>query len=955
MSNLPHLTHEEIDRMRKPALVERLEAHGIYDHEDTLTNNNKRKQKLKELNPEGDDVDMGSEDGEIRDDGEYGHYGDYDGFYPQSPMASPTPSESQFDATGENSRRSSGPPPSPNFEPSAPPFDPHSSAAYVGSKNDSAVPQYNPAVGENIVIHRNPNIFAHYQEQVQQVIREIEQIGSRGVSSETAMRQYIQSHMHKLYALFFGHAPVGLDTSHSTTEEDQLSSTHDVISYKINQNLVTYGIESGFAPTKFYIRFGAAPICGLNPAQLYVQTTKAQAVQKASQKFSRITLGTLIDMLASLRYQERENPFTHIAALKDAVINLQKAAKHLLETDPLFIVSRNINAQQGGLRVRGFLAGAFYSMKKMGAQGLWGFLNRVSGIPESLRENYQNILSVAFRDLEYAIERFEDALKRYDNVYQNLPIEFGLCWTLKRPNDGGSIDPNTGIFPSKPMGELARQAVANNNPSDMVTARESVLTTPIECYPAFLTMDSEGRPYGALLAYYTSLWGGRKLYEMEGEEAFNTLKAKDLQGFNRVAQPLINSLLNMVQLTNRNKSFFEGPSGARALDIARRITNRDPSVTPQEIKQLEQFYAYKVRSEYRPIGTDGTGSLIDPNRHLLTTKKMLQKEYANLALFQDEVRAIREQEVINKRQEEIRLKNQADKMKYKEKEFAEKFIPEARQAVFSLLTDLQNQDRNLRSGPIGIAQGLRTLLQLRYHGLQQQDHGLQQQDHGLQQEDHGLQMIDIVIGLWFVLTKFNLLSIMREISPGGAQSVIASTSESKKIAAVQLLLSRNADGAKFALALVGQVLKRYRFVANGLTFGGRTLSQSEINHMVSLIESNPYWNSLINFEFRLDGNPRQRSLAQHVLLIVEASPQQSSQQASSAAQKSTAGRGPFATGSAATLMGGRKRKRSRKRKYVRKTKKIRKGKKKHHKRKTRMKNKKLHKRKMKKRKMTKKK
>ena len=393
--------------------------------------------------------------------------------------------------------------------------------------------------------------------------------------------------------------------------------------------------------------------------------------------------------------------------------------------------------------------------------------------------------------------------------------------------------------------------------------------------------------------------------------------------------------------SNRNKSFFEGPFGAQALDIARRITNRDPSVTPQEIEQLEQFYAYKAYSEYRAIGSEGTGSLIDPNRHLLTVKKILQKKYADLELFQAEVRAIREQEVINKRQEEIRLKNQADEMKNKEKEFASKFIPEARQAVISLLTDLQNQDRNLRSGPIGIAQGLRTLLQLRYHGLQQQD--------------HGLQMIDIVIGLWFVLTKFNLLSIMREISPGGAQSVIASTSESRKIAAVQLLLSRNADGAKFALALVGQVLKRYRFVPNGLTFGGRTLSQSEINHMVSLIESNPYWNSLINFEFRLDGNPRQRSLAQHVLLIVEADPQQPSQQASSAAQKSTASSGPFATGDAALLMGGRKRKRSRKRKYVRKTKKIRKGKKKHHKRKTRMKNKKLHKRKMKKRKMTKKK
>ena len=440
MSNLSDLTHEEIDNMDPEKQKARLRGHlraghlGIMTSEQledsfkagkTYSTNAKRKTALKKLNPEGDDIDMGSEDGEIGDGD------DYDGFYPQSPMASPTPSEMQFDATGESSRRSSGPPPSPmdsgpppspmdsgpppspmesnfasytpgfqqsahSFQPSAPPYE-HSSAADVGSKNDSAVPQYNPATGEQIVIHRNPNIFAHYQEQVQQVIREIEQIGSRGVSSETAMRQYIQSHMHKLYALFFGHAPVGLDTSHSTTEEDQLSSTHDVISYKINQNLVTYGIESGFAPTKFYIRFGAAPICGLNPAQLYVQTTKAQAVQKASQKFSRITLGTLIDMLASLRYQERENPFTHIAALKDAVINLQKAAKHLLETDPLFIVSRNLNAQQGGLQVRGLLAGAFYSIQKFGVQGLWGFLNRVPGIPESLKENYQNILSVAFK------------------------------------------------------------------------------------------------------------------------------------------------------------------------------------------------------------------------------------------------------------------------------------------------------------------------------------------------------------------------------------------------------------------------------------------------------------------------------------------------------------------------------------------------------------------------------
>ena len=758
----------------------------------------------------------------------------------------------------------------PDISPSAPPMEPPypPSAPPMDTSSSGALPVQPPQQQASTALQSiQQNIFAPYQSQVQQIISDIERFQGLGDSGQQ-MRRYLSEKTNEIFAIFFGHAPSG-NPSRSNTMDGTNSDT----SMKVAANLRQLGINTGFVPTDFYLKFGAAPVCGFNPSQLSASGMSATEIQRQSQQFASYILGTFMDMIASIKYSDRESPFNYIKGLLIAVKQLRDAAKFLLETDPLFVQNRARRAEQGDLMVRNWYQAAFYLFKKGTSKGLHQLLKKSFGqLPggQKIIDGFQNRLPVAFRNTEAAISRFERALDNYDRVYQSLPPYFGLCWTLPFPRNSPNYDRTgrkrqvneVGIFQNKPNSGLATRALKEKNESvrmrDMNYARASVLTTPIECYPAFLTLDDNGNANDGLIVYYASLWGGRSQFLRQGEEYLKQIFAADPNTYNQRVLPLLNQMEQLHATVGRSGSFFA--ANPAMADLARRVTIKDLSVTEQDLNNLKEYYKQQIGSLYAPIGSKGpggaTGEQLDANQLFL-------EMYSDVDTFRAEVRALREQQMMEKAQKEQEAQAIARLRNQNIQELATNLYPKM-EASFQRMIDQLTEEAPRTRGDSA-------------------NQNIQQLNQLLNAPVNGIPFKIVLTNLWIRLVNFTLMSMFRDPSLAGIQSIINSTSDIPKIAAFKMMLMNTPDqnayqpeSTKFVLGLLGQLIKNN--IKGGLPIVLAKQDGSQViisvdtqKQLVQAIDSNPIWSSLISTLFTADGMAKQNALSTQIPLIVDTS------------------------------------------------------------------------------------
>ena len=314
-------------------------------------------------------------------------------------------------------------------------------------------------------------------------------------------------------------------------------------------------------PTAFYQEHGAAPIAGMNPAQLTQQATQARQAQALVNQRAEDSLGFLTTFLQPLFNRandptvaaaftaswQQQGANTNIAAplnditrLMTAVQNIHIAGAHLVRSDPLFIANRHERVQQGDLRVRNWYERMGYWIA---LNGYGSFRDMVASQAPGLATRMDAVMPAAYRSSHLAIQQFEAALNEYNTIYQRLPPWARLCWTLPYPPG----PPSTGYNPAiktrslnKPgseelqhAGELAQRGDREGALQMLADARGDVLNHPASTYPAFLTLTSGGQVNGPLIAYYYALHGGRMLYQQEGQQwltdAFNSNPGRFIQ------------------------------------------------------------------------------------------------------------------------------------------------------------------------------------------------------------------------------------------------------------------------------------------------------------------------------------------------------------------------------------------------------------------------------------------
>ena len=738
----------------------------------------------------------------------------------------------------------------PDLTPSAPPMD------YV-----TGMPPQPPQQQASTAIQSiRQNIFAPYQRQVQQIITDIERFQGLGDAGQQ-MRRYLSEKTNDIFAIFFGHAPSG-----NPSQSNSMDGTNSDTSMRVAANLRQLGINTGFVPTDFYLKFGAAPICGFNPGQLSASGMSASTLQRQSQQFSSYILGTFMDLIANLKYSDRESPFIYIKNLLIAVKQLRESAKFLLETDPLFVQNRTMRANQGDLMVRNWYQAAFYAIQKTGSKGLHQLLKRSFGsLPggQKIIDGFQKRLPVAFRNTDAAINRFERDLDNYDKVYQSLPAYFGLCWTLPYPKNSSNYNGqqrkvnDVGIFENKPNVELATKSLktVTNRKKNMNDARASVLTTPIECYPAFLTLDDNGNANDGLIVYYASLWGGRSMFLRQGEEYLKQIFAADPDTYNQKVLPLLNQMEQLHTTVGRSGSFFAAnPSMA---DMARRVTNKDKTLTEQDVNRLKEYYKQQIGSLYAPVGSKGpggaTGQQVDANQIFLDM-------YTDVDTFQAEMRALRQQQLIQKAQKEQEAQAITRLRAQNIQEMATTLYPKM-QSSFSLLIQQLSQDApDTRGGTT--------------------NKNIEQLNQLLNAPVNGIPFKNILSNMWIRLVNFLLLSMFRDPSLAGVLSILNSSSNIPKIAAFKLMLMNNADNTafqpdstKFILGLLGQLLKNN--VKNNVPLsltksdGSQNIISADIQRqLTTAIVNNPIWNRLINTLYNQNGTPKRNVLSKQIPLVI---------------------------------------------------------------------------------------
>ena len=249
----------------------------------------------------------------------------------------------------------------------------------------------------------NPNVFLPYQTRVIEAIKQIEQM--RPTDLPGAQARELRHVIQVVYEVFFG---------------------------------VDYTTGN---PTAFYQEHGAAPIAGMNPAQLTQQATQARQAQALANQSAEDSLGFLTTFLQPLFNRandptgaaaftaswQQQGANTNIAAplnditrLMNAVQNIHIAGANLVRSDPLFITNRHERVQQGDLRVRNRnwyeRIGYWIALNGYGS-----FRDMVASKAPGLATKMDAVMPAAYRSPHLAIQQFEAALREYNTIYQNLP------------------------------------------------------------------------------------------------------------------------------------------------------------------------------------------------------------------------------------------------------------------------------------------------------------------------------------------------------------------------------------------------------------------------------------------------------------------------------------------------------------------------------------------------------
>ena len=453
-----------------------------------------------------------------------------------------------------------------------------------------------------LTIPVDPNVFLPYQRRVIEAIRQIEQLRPNDLPAAQAreLRRVIQV----VYEIFFG------------------------VDYKTG------------GPTEFYQQHGAAPITGMDPAQLTQQATQARQAQAAVAQNAEASLGFLRTFLQPL-FQRANDPAvaaaftsswqqqganTNIAAplnditrLMTAVQNIHIAGAHLVRSDPLFIANRSERVQQGDLRVRNWYERIGYWIALNGYASFRNMVSSFGRLGTNLASRLDEIMPAAYRSSNLAIQQFETALNEYNTIYQGLPSWARLCWTLPYPP--GSIEYNQAVSRSlnKPGSEELQDAMNLATRGDVQgalqrlrDARGNVLNNPASTYPAFLTLTGGGQVNGPLIAYYYALHGGRMLYEQEGRQwltdAFNSNPGRFIQEMGVLVDTMEEMHRQYQASGGRLGEGFFGQNQAW-LNATQALESQDPQQRQQAAARVSQAFG---RGQVGTIARGGIARMCEP-------------------------------------------------------------------------------------------------------------------------------------------------------------------------------------------------------------------------------------------------------------------------------------------------------------------------------------------------------
>ena len=393
-------------------------------------------------------------------------------------------------------------------------------------------------------------------------------------------------------------------------------------------------------PTAFYQEHGAAPIAGMNPAELTQQATQARQAQAAVNQSAEDSLGFLTTFLQPLFNRANDptvaaaftaswqqqgantniaSPLNDITRLMTAVQNIHIAGAHLVRSDPLFIANRHERVQQGDLRVRNWYERIGYWIA---LNGYASFRDMVASKAPGLATRMDAVMPAAYRSSHLAIQQFEAALNEYNTIYQRLPPWARLCWTLPYPPGPTSTGYNQeerrrslnkpGSEELQHAGELAQRGDREGALQMLADARGDVLNHPASTYPAFLTLTSGGQVNGPLIAYYYALHGGRMLYQQEGQqwltEAFNSNPGRFIQEMAN----LVDTMEEMhIQYQASGGNLGEGFYGQNQawLNATQALESRNPQTRQQAAARVSSLFG---TGQVGTISSGGIARMCEP-------------------------------------------------------------------------------------------------------------------------------------------------------------------------------------------------------------------------------------------------------------------------------------------------------------------------------------------------------
>jgi len=466
----------------------------------------------------------------------------------------------------------------------------------VGTKEDDSgrrspdIVLEEAAQNHALAIPVDPNVFLPYQRRVIEAIRQIHEMNPTDLPG--AQARELRRVMQVVYEVFFG-------VDYTTGEA-----------------------------TAFYQEHGAAPIAGMDPAQLTQQATQARQAQAAVNQSAEDSLGFLRTFLQPLFNRandpavaaalpsfftttawQRHGVNTNIAApldditrLMTAVQNIHIAGAHLVQSDPLFIANRSARVQQGHLRVRNWYERIGYWIA---LNGYASFRSLIAIRAPGLATRMDAVMPAAYRSSNLAIKQFEAALNEYNTIYQRLPHWTRLCWTLPYPP--GSLEYNQYAHRSlnKPGAEELQRALTQGSLQLLSDARGDILNHPASTYPAFLTLTPGGQVNGPLIAYYYALHGGNMLYQQEGRgwltDAFNSNAGRFIQELGQLTDTM-EEMHRQYQASGGNlgEGFFgQNQAWLNAVQV---LESRNPQQREQAGARVSQAFGTGQVGTFAPGG-----------------------------------------------------------------------------------------------------------------------------------------------------------------------------------------------------------------------------------------------------------------------------------------------------------------------------------------------------------------